>query len=278
MELPESCTRLTTHQSNFPAKHLLCGGRIFSSLFTLTASPSGCSEPLSVMTMTLELLHVGSRAPGATATSGAMSFSERKEMSVLLLERTAMLELLLFERRATPLLFGGPMMSTSGWRVNVGRAVRAVTSWMMGLSGVREPLPLIGVWPSTGLSRGFRVTDPRSSTTRPVLASSWAGPLTAPNDGTYARERSDTKIGERSHIITVTSHNSVMSLQITSNSTDYSTFLGLTTNHESSALLGPLCWESIGKWWFSFTKGQYIDGLVQERRSSIANTPESFLH
>ena len=160
------------------------------------------------MTVTSELLHAGSRVPGATATPGALSFSEIKEMSVLLLERTAMLELLLFERRAMPepLLFRAPRISTSGWRVNGGRAVRAVTSWMMGPSGVREPLPLIDVWPSTGLSRGFMVTDPRSSTTRPVPVSSWAGPLTAPNDGTYARERSDTKIGRRLHIITVTSH------------------------------------------------------------------------
>ena len=40
----------------------------------------------------------GKQGPGETATSGALSFSERNEMSVLLLERTAMLELLLFER------------------------------------------------------------------------------------------------------------------------------------------------------------------------------------
>ena len=44
-----------------------------------------------------EPLLVGSRVPGETATSGALSFSVIKEMSVLLLERTAMLELLLFE-------------------------------------------------------------------------------------------------------------------------------------------------------------------------------------
>ena len=81
-----------------------------------------------MMAMTSELLHVGSRAPGATTTSGALSFSERKEMSVLLLERTAMLGLLLFERRAIPLLFGGPRISTSGWGVNDGRAARAMTS------------------------------------------------------------------------------------------------------------------------------------------------------
>ena len=90
-----------------------------------------------------------------------------------------------------------PRMSTGGWRASGGSAARAVTSWMMGLSGVREPLPLIGLWPSTGLSRGFMVADPRSWTACPLLTivafSSRTGPFPAPNDGTYPMEMSDTK-------------------------------------------------------------------------------------
>ena len=90
---------------------------------------------------------------------------EKGDVSAALGERTAMLGLLLFERRAMPepLLFGGPMISTSGWGVNGRRAARAVTSWMMGHSGVREPLPLIGVWSCIGLSRGlgWLILDPQ---------------------------------------------------------------------------------------------------------------------
>ena len=95
MDLPQSSGKPVY---TIPDKYLHRGGRIFSSSTTLNASPSGSSEPLSVMATMSEPLLVGSRVPGETATSGALSFSVIKEMSALLLERTAMLELLLFER------------------------------------------------------------------------------------------------------------------------------------------------------------------------------------
>ena len=121
---------------------------------------------------------------------------------------------------------GAPKMSTVGCRATGGSAARVVTSWMMGLSGVREPLPLIGVWPSTGLSRGFMVADPRSLTTCPLLTnvafSSRTGPFPAPNDGTYPMEMSDTKRWKRLYVITVVSHLSFVVSQNIDNSTVYS--------------------------------------------------------